>query len=225
MSDARTRTLEREALTGDREAMARLLIEEGRAGRQPPSALCALRRTHRWTTASLRLEAFGTLAGVNVCVDCRVSEVEVRERALDAPPPDRAVTIADHVAIELLPPVVENDRLHVRMLCGYVRSVHVSEAMEAWSTVAEDSHCQSCARARPERRELALKAGPAIHEALRELVTRWVPPAGWVVEKALADPPPFLWLHGRWVDRARKRDHLFLDGDDLIENDPPGEAP
>jgi hypothetical protein len=204
VSDARIRSLDRRARDGDREAMARLLIEEARSGRLSRAHGCLTRGSHRWTTAVHPVHALGTVVGWNVCVDCRTSEIDVRERPLDdARSVGRPVTVgyaALHMAAALMEAhaATEDIAFYARTLCGHTIDVRRSDSLRAWADAAEPANCALCLRARPERVREAEAQAPMVHAALRDLAERFVVPAQLVEERLLAERPPSAWVDGRW---------------------------
>jgi len=197
VSDARLRDIERQAMTGDRAAMARLLVEEARLGTAHPALTCLQRGTHRWAAATAHVSAVGTRVAWSVCVDCWAADATKRERPLDAPCPE-LVNVGGHVALQLMPHGAE-ERIHVRVLCGHVHMVWADDAPLHWADVTTRATCGSCERARPERVEAACKAAPEIHEALRALAAAWVPRDAHAIEAPLSARSP-VWLQdGRLV--------------------------
>lgn len=232
MSDGRLRELERQACSGDRQAMARLLAEEARAGRGPSAATCISRGAHRWFGALLRVRALGTFVGMNVCLDCETPEIEVRRRDIDAkcPPDGVAIGICSpregheghnqggfHRALRF---EREGQRLGrpmliFRTLCGHRVEIHTDEAVAAWADVTSEPRCGSCARALPDRREEAMRAGPEIHSRLRGFLRNFTPNENYYTETPIDEPPPRTWVNGQW---QRKRPNLDAIHSEAIES-------
>lgn len=199
MSDARLRGLERQAMTGDRGAMARLLVEEARLGTAHPALTCLQRGTHRWAAATAHVSAVGTRVAWSVCVDCWAADATKRERPLDALCPE-LVNVGGHVALALWPAHVPGGvGLGVRCLCGYIAVVYGNDAPLTWAEATTPPSCGSCDRARPERVEQARQAAPEIHEALRALGAAFVPSDAHTVEAPLAARSPVWLADGRLV--------------------------
>lgn len=234
MSDGRLRELERQALTGDRHAMARLLAEEARAARGPSAAKCQARGTHRWFGAVLRIRALGTLAGVNVCLDCEAPEIEVRRRSIDAPCPPNGIAVGTGGGVFLNESTInaqggfhralrferEGTRLGRRLLifrtlCGHRVDIMEDTAIGAWADTPNDPRCGSCARATPDRREEAMRAGPELHARLREFVRNFTPNGNYYTEAPIDAAPPRAWVNGQW---QRKNPNLESIHSEAVES-------
>lgn len=195
----RLRSVERKALSGDRQAMAQLLVEENRAGISR-FGVCHSRGTHRWAGAEAFVSAIGTHVGFNFCIDCEIPEIEVRRRDINDKCPPHGLVIRGHRILRF-----ENrtqrrgfQNLRFRTLCGFSQGVSVHMIFRVWADLGNEVECGSCVRATPERKEEAMRAGPELHTLLRDFTKEHRPDTQFYTEVPVGDQAPRTWINGQW---------------------------